>query len=147
MRTVNQQSGFTLIELIIGITILLLLTVIVMNTFRTYVIRSQIMEGLEITDNIKQLINKHHKIHGDLPLSHEDLDLSVETIMTSDNVKSIDIIDGSIILTFGNQSNPTISDAVITLIPKIMPKKNLSWSCGNRLETTVPQRYRPQYCR
>ena len=46
MHTAKPQTGFTLLELLICIGILLVLAAIIINAYQTYVVRSQVSEGI-----------------------------------------------------------------------------------------------------
>ena len=148
MRVMQPQSGFTLIELIIGITILVVLAAIMINAYQTFVVRSQVKDGLELANSLKPSIHRHLQEHEALPVNRAEAGLSPDATETSNNyVKSVAVTNGRLDITFGNNASPTIADAVLTLTPHIGLENTLTWSCGRAAATTVPERYQPDYCR
>jgi type IV pilus assembly protein PilA len=144
----KQSSGFTLIELIIGIVILIVLAAIMVNTYQTFVVRAQVTDGLALADSLKESVHKHLQEHGDLPVNRVEAGLSSDATESSNNyVKSIAVTNGRLDITFGNDANPTIADAVLTVTPEIQPENTLTWYCGQTAVTTVPERYQPGFCR
>ena len=56
------KQAFTLIELMIVVSIIGILSVIAIPTYQDYVIRIQISEGMNLSDDIKTVVTKFFRI-------------------------------------------------------------------------------------
>jgi len=72
-----------LVELIIGVTILILLTAIIVNAYQTFVVRQQVSHGFELASSLKPAISKHLENHGAMPASRAAAGLSPSSADTS----------------------------------------------------------------
>ena len=66
MRT---QKGFTLIELMIVVTIIAILAAIAISQYQDYVIRSQVAEGASLTEGVKTAVVEFHNRAGRMPVA------------------------------------------------------------------------------
>jgi hypothetical protein len=108
-----------------------------------------------------------------MPISRTSLGLDKNPTDTANNyVKSVDVKNGRLDITFGNRANATIADAILYIVPYQMADGSIAWRCGsaplptdadgNELPlvtgsldssplafaaSNVPTRYLPDYCR
>jgi type IV pilus assembly protein PilA len=82
-------------------------------------------------------------------------------------VQSVDVTNGVLVITFGNDANVEIAGLTLTLTPYEKPDRSVAWRCGTALAPTglnllgtaaggnvaayiaptVPDRYLPASCR
>lgn len=134
-------KGFTLIELMVTVTIVGILTALAVPAYQDYAIRAQVAEGISLTSGLKVSMNEYYDNYGVFPSSANDLGISSSTGSFIEST-SITPNTGEISATFSSGANKAIVGKVISLVPKETIKENLEWSC----ESNIPSKYLPSSC-
>jgi type IV pilus assembly protein PilA len=166
MKTI--QKGFTLIELMIVVAIIGILAAIAIPAYQDYTIRSQVTEGLNLASAVKAGVAETYAQTGEWP---DDMVAaggdSTGILPSGKYVESVDVDNGTIVITFGNDANATLAAAganVLAIRPRISENNDVVWLCGNytgdgvadladpddvstEVDTTVEGKYLPQSCR
>ncbi len=138
-KTVRKQSGFTLIELMIVVAIIGILSTVAISAYSTYTIRTQVTEGLALAGNAKAPIVDSFLTSGEAPADRGEGGLSQNADDTSGKyVTSVAVVDGRLDVTFGNDANALIEDAVLTLTPYETPTGAVVWRCAAEDAPTDP---------
>ncbi len=93
----NEDSGFTLIELMIVVAIIGILVAVGMPQYQNYVARSQVAEGLSLASGIKTAISEYYGMHGTFPpgnvvaTNHDVLGIAASTELTGNYVRKIEV--------------------------------------------------------
>ena len=130
--------GFTLIQLMIVIIITGILLGLAIPFYELYNVRSQVSDGLALTEPVRLAISQYTKINKRLPSNPIALHFIPQELPS--NVVSINIDPNSIItITY----SPDAGGGTITLAPTVHGNK-VTWNCtgGN-----IDRRYRPVSCR
>lgn len=157
----SQQSGFTLIELMIVVAIMGVLSVIAVPTFQDRVIRAQVTEGLNLAEFVKGSTQAYYKKHHSFPSNNLAAGLPASGKIAGNFVTDIQVRDGAVVITYGNRVNRYIENKKLTLRPAIVegePVVPIAWVCGNasvpgkmrvrgRNETNIPSSQLPIDCR
>jgi type IV pilus assembly protein PilA len=161
------QKGFTLIELMIVVAIIGILAAIAIPAYQDYTIRSQVTEGLNLASAVKAGVAETFAQTGAWPADLEGAGGDNATPPSGKYVESVEVSNGTIIITYGNEANATLIDsgAILTLQPKVSSNNDVVWLCGyfegtNVADLTEPAsgdsdagttdvlpKYLPQSCR
>ena len=160
-RRTYGATGFSLLELMIVIGIIVILALVALPGIPEKVIRDRIVESIKIADIVKPKVGTAWSATGKLPIDNAAVGLPVADKIVNDMISSVAVESGAIQITFGNKAHAAIQGKVLTLRPGVVddaPIVPISWVCGdaeppNRMtarglnKTSVPARYLPLACR
>jgi type IV pilus assembly protein PilA len=147
--------------LIAGIAAATLWLVSAIPSYRDYTIRRQIAEGLKLAAPYKDAVAAAWRGNGQ---RFADIDAdSFRPVLerAGKYVRSVDVVSGAIVITYGNSASAPLRGRSLTLVPALSPAKAVEWQCGyaaapagyeaifdtpSRL-TDVPEDYLPPECR
>jgi type IV pilus assembly protein PilA len=125
------QKGFTLIELMIVVAIIGILAAIAIPAYQDYTIRAQVSEGMALAAAAKAAIAEDFLNEGEAPLTRTDAGMTANDTDTQGKyVASVDVVDGAILITYGNESNQQIEDETLGLSPYETIDLSIVWKCG-----------------
>lgn len=169
MRSI--QKGFTLIELMIVVAIIGILAAIAIPAYQDYTIRAQVTEGLNLASAMKAAVSENFANDGAWPVDLVDAGVvdaaNAATPPSGKYVTGIQIANGTINITYGNQANAAIATQVLSLRPRLSTNMDVVWVCGAAQDpaltadavngipavpadpstTTVISKYLPSTCR
>lgn len=155
------KRGFTLLELMVVVSIIAILALMTLPTYIDKMVRDQVAEALPLADVAKPVVELAWRSGAPLPADNAAADLPAPDKIVSTLVKSVAVEQGAIHITFGNKAHKTINGKVLTLRPagvedaRIVP---LAWLCGaasapdkmtakGEDRTNVPRALLPVRCR
>jgi|SRR6056297_2501337 len=141
LRTMKQQGGFTLIELMIVIAILAILMAIAIPAYQDYSVRARVSEGVNMASSAKVAVAEHRLSEGTFPADNATAGYTTgETSL----VTSIGIDAGVITITYS--ADTRLSDAAggtLTFTPTFTGSA-VQWSCD---VGSIEAKYVPAECR
>lgn len=159
----NRSRGFTLIELMIVVAIIGILASLAIATFKTYSVRAQVAEGLNLASGLKAAVVNAYMNDGVAAANRAAAGIPPAASASSGAyVSSVDIIDGRIEVTFGGpKAHNEIVGMTFSLTPYLTQGNVMNWRCGSagapagnllnggsaHTAPTVDERYLPGSCR
>jgi len=132
------QKGFTLIELMIVVAIIGILAAIAIPAYQDYTIRAQVTEGLNLASAVKTGVAETFANTGAWPADFAAAGGGAN-LPSGKYVESIDVLDGTITITFGNEANAQLvsSGPTLTMQPKVSANDDVIWLCGYFAGTNI----------
>ena len=156
------QKGFTLIELMIVVAIIAILAAIALPAYQDYTIRSQASEALTLAAAAKTAVAETFINRGAWPADRTEAGMTPTATDTQGQyVASLEVDDGEIIATYGNNVNAKISGDTLVLTPYEQLDGSVAWQCNSATAGLAPpgtaatgptagtleERYAPSQCR
>ncbi|MBF0454174.1 MAG: pilin [Magnetococcales bacterium] len=141
IKRLNQEEGFTLIELMIVIAIIGILAAVALPAYQDYTIRAKVTEGLGLASAAKVTVTENWMSTG---VSTSGLALGYTGPADTGDVDSVAVADTTGIITVTYDAN-TVAGTVITLTPTFTAGEPVVWACDTT--ATANYRYVPTECR
>ena len=128
-RTHRQKPrGFTLIELMIVVSIIGILAAAASPVYIDYTIRGQIADGLSVVASAKIAVAEYFQEHGTYPADNTEAALPAPAEIDCSYVISVTVAGQLISVRYGNNANSHISGETIVLTAD-GTTGSLTWSC------------------
>jgi type IV pilus assembly protein PilA len=132
----KRRSGFTLVELMIAVAIVGILAAIGIPSYRDYMIRMQVAEGMTLSSGAKVAVAEYYDYNklspdtGHFPDNNKDAGLVSPVSIQGKYVSKVDVGTalGQIRVTYGNDAHALIQDDVL-ILSAIPHGDSLEWTC------------------
>jgi len=163
----GRAAGFTLIELMLVVSIIGILAAVALPAYQDYTIRGKVAEGIGLTEVAKLAVKEYHDRWGVLPADNARAGLPRATDIRGRYVDSVSIANGVVEVVFNSEAGSPVKAKSLFLLPGInrdAPTGALAWRCGTGFdpksgkglpfdfpnaakEREIEPKYRPGSCR
>lgn len=127
----KQDSGFTLIELMIVVAIIGILASLALSAYQTYVVRAQVAEGVSMAASAKSPVADAFNNTGTPPADRAAAGMTpLATDTQGSYVSQVAIDNGRIEITFGNDAHQDIFNETLSVTPYTVGGGSFIWRCG-----------------
>jgi type IV pilus assembly protein PilA len=135
----NQQSGFTLIELMIVVAIIGILAAIAIPAYNDYMVRSRVSELINIGSNAKTAVSEFRIANGSMPTNNTQAGV---TSISTNFVTGVAVANGVVTVT-GNSTNLGSGAALGIVLTPTFANGAVTWACTS----TGATQFAPASCR
>jgi type IV pilus assembly protein PilA len=129
----KRPSGFTLIELMIVVAIIGILASVAFPSYQDYRTSTQLAEGMRLKQPYRELIQEFYAHRGYFPENNATLGLPPAAQLRGQFVRSIEILDGKILVVFSNDViTAQLKGGMLTDTPCVnaeFPASPILWNC------------------
>lgn len=147
----NNQKGFTLIELMIVIAIIGILAAIALPAYQNYIAKSQVTEAFSLAEGQKPAVVAAKAEKGKCP-SNGEAGIAMATAIKGDYVQSVTVgvgenpsicsIQALLKDSESSDINENISKGTVTLVGDMSTEGSVEWNCTSSLD----QKFVPNSC-
>jgi type IV pilus assembly protein PilA len=159
--TIDNEKGFTLIELMIVVSIIGILSTMALPSYQDRVIRKQMEEAFNLAEMAMDGVSDYYKTKGKMPKDNAEAGLPDAEKIIGNYVTGVAVVNGSVRINLGNRVNRNVRDRKVTIRPAIVkgePRVPIAWVYAyasipkgmtviGENKTTVPPRQLPVNCR
>lgn len=157
----RNDRGFTWIELLLVLAVFAILAAMAIPGFRDAALRKQVVEGLALAAIAKQGVQAAWSAKGEMPADNAAAALPPRDKIVGTLVKDVNVAEGAITLTFGNNAASALQGKRVTVRPAVVadqPVVPIAWLCHalpvpkgmevrGKDETDIPPAFLPVECR
>lgn len=129
----KNVKGFTLIELMIVVSIIGILSAVALPQYQTYTIKAHVVEAYTYAGNIRQPITEYYGEHLSFPANNEQAGLPSPEKLISNKITNVTVVNGAFHIKLGNKVPHPLQGKVLTFRPAVVEGSSLSpisWLCG-----------------
>lgn len=134
----GRQRGFTIVELMIVVTIIGTLSAIAIPFYQRYVTRAMVAEALQLARPAQLAVTDRYAQSGQWPADNASANLAAPAALGGRYVRSVAVTGGTVVVTFGETA---VLGHTVTFTPSASGAA-VSWAC----RSTLPDPLRPPDC-
>lgn len=128
----RKNGGFTLIELMLTVSVIGILAAVAIPQYNDYVIRTRVAEGLQLGAAAQKNVMDYRDRWGVFPQDNAAAGLPDPALLRGHWVSSIAVKDGALVVSYSNLSRELPSTAAVVMRPAVLrsqPGGPVVWLC------------------
>ena len=121
-----------------------ILAAIAIPAYQDYTIRAQVSEGLNLAGGARAAVTEYYQDTGTLPADNMTAGLEDPDRITGLYVSSLDVENGTIVVTYGIGAHSILLGKSIVLSPDVSDPGIVNWNCGS---AEIAPKHLPAACR
>tara|TARA_R110000737_G_scaffold351961_1_gene395921 strand:+ start:235 stop:711 length:477 start_codon:yes stop_codon:yes gene_type:complete len=129
----NNVKGFTLIELMIVVSIIGILASIALPQYQSYTIKAHVAEAYTFAGNLRHPITEYYGQHLSFPADNRQAGLPAPDKLISNKITKVTVVNGAFHIELGNKVPKPLQGKVLTFRPAVVkgsPMSPIAWLCG-----------------
>jgi type IV pilus assembly protein PilA len=130
---ITAYRGFTLMELMVTVAIVAILATIFIPSNLIHRQRSEVSEAVTLAKSLRENITLYYINKHSFPADNSEAGLPAPDLLIGNKVTRIEVEDGAIHITLGNNVSKPLQDKMLSIRPAIVtgsPASPISWLCG-----------------
>ena len=133
MQFIKYSRAFTLIEMMVVVSIIAILALMATPSMDSKVTRAQVIESMELIKQYKENVNAIYQQNKFFPKNNQDAGMPKPELLLGNFVERIELIDGAFHVTFGSKAHSALKNKILSMRPIVVkgsPDSPNSWVCG-----------------
>ena len=129
----KKCDGFTLVELMIVVSIIGILASIAMPQYQNYIHRTEVTEAITMAANIREDVTAYYTETLEFPRDNQQAGVPQPDKLIANRITGVEIENGAIHVTLGNKIAKPLHGKVLSFRPATVndsPTSPISWLCG-----------------
>ncbi len=156
-----MERGFTWIELLLVLAAVAALAMMAIPSMQDGALRRQVSAGMQLAALAEPAVQLAYSVAGTMPADNKAAGLPDADKIVSQFVKNVNVSNGAVTITFGNNASKALEGMTLTLRPAVVPDQlvvPIAWLCHDvavpggmtvlgQDATNIPPKWLPVECR